>query len=486
MTELCNAQFAVAPTTGGTDSEARRAARDVPSAAPRVLFVSYEFPPVGGAGVQRVTKFVKYLPRKGWSVSVLTVKNPSVPVSDSSLSADVPPETIVRKARTLEPGYRVKAAVSAGGVLGERRTRPMRSMVKKCVREVANAILQPDPQILWAPNAIREGLKLLREIPHSAIVASAPPFSSLLIGAALSRRTGVPLVLDYRDEWGISNVYRENRRTSRLSQIIQNSLQRKAVKAASVLIATTPSSGRSLEFLRDKFCATARVEYIYNGFDPDDFANSSSDELLSTLSTDGFYRLAYIGTLWNLTDAAPLVTAVELLSKTRPEIARRLELVFAGRRTGPQEMLLSRLEGLPCKLVRLPYVNHGEAMRLLRSASGLCVLLANTPDAGRVVPAKIFEYMAALRPIVAIAPRGELWDIVAKIPGGTCLLPTDPTAIADALAKEIERKERGDAVDLPALDSSEFSREIQTQVLSDILGSILRPVTKTRGMQRSY
>src|SRR4051812_39242817 len=82
---------------------------------PRVLLVSYPFPPVGGAGVQRVTKFAKYLPRAGWLPSVLTVENPSVPVVDASLAADIPAGTIVRRARTWEPGYALKTAVSDGG-----------------------------------------------------------------------------------------------------------------------------------------------------------------------------------------------------------------------------------------------------------------------------------------------------------------------------------------------------------------------------------
>src|SRR5437660_11910258 len=92
----------------------------------RVLFITYQFPPVGGAGVQRVTKFVKYLRDYGWLPSVLTVANPSVPAFDESLVADVPEHTIVRKARTWEPSYAVKAVLAAGrarpgwrqGVLG--------------------------------------------------------------------------------------------------------------------------------------------------------------------------------------------------------------------------------------------------------------------------------------------------------------------------------------------------------------------------------
>src|SRR5438552_4094554 len=90
------------------------------TACRRVLFISYPFPPVGGAGVQRTVKFVKYLGEHGWQPSVLTVANPSVPVLDYSLAADVPAETIVCRARTLEPGYGVKATVAGGDGCGRR------------------------------------------------------------------------------------------------------------------------------------------------------------------------------------------------------------------------------------------------------------------------------------------------------------------------------------------------------------------------------
>lgn len=88
---------------------------DPQSRSKRLLLVTYPFPPVGGAGVQRVTKFVKYLPRHGWEVSVLTVANPSVPLFDPSLLDDIPANTIIHRARTWEPSYAMKATVSASG-----------------------------------------------------------------------------------------------------------------------------------------------------------------------------------------------------------------------------------------------------------------------------------------------------------------------------------------------------------------------------------
>jgi hypothetical protein len=109
----------------------------------RVLYVAYHFPPVGGAGVQRTVKFVKYLPESGWIPSVLTVANPSVPVYDASLAADVPEGTEVRTARTWEPGYTFKAAVSAGHGSSARPGWWLRRAARTVARRVANVLLQP-------------------------------------------------------------------------------------------------------------------------------------------------------------------------------------------------------------------------------------------------------------------------------------------------------------------------------------------------------
>src|SRR4029453_3329548 len=89
--------------------------------------------------------------------------------------------------------------------------------------------------------------KLLREVAHDAILVSAPPFSSFLIGTALAAGAGLPLVLDYRDEWNISSAYWENKRVGRLSQRLQQAMQRRVVRQASALLATTRASAAALE-----------------------------------------------------------------------------------------------------------------------------------------------------------------------------------------------------------------------------------------------
>jgi glycosyltransferase involved in cell wall biosynthesis len=434
----------------------------------RVLFISYPFPPVGGAGVQRTTKFVKFLPTCGWLPSVLTVANPSVPALDESLVKDIPEQTIVRRARTWEPSYSVKAVVVAGNGQNS-RSGGVRGVVRRLVRGLAKLALQPDPQILWLPGAVREGRRLLREVPHAAIVASGPPFSTFLIGARLSRQTGVPLVLDYRDEWDISSAYWENKRLDRISLAVQKWMQNQAVRAAWALVATTRSSATALKTVRDRAGSKARVECIYNGYDPEDFPPVPPDP------RPGPYRLAYVGTLWNLTSVAPLVGAVARLAERSPALAADLELIFAGRRTEQQQQILDRLKGLPCRLVEHPYLDHTRALELVRSADGLCVLLSDLPHAGRVVPAKIFEYMAARRPILAIGPAGEMWDLLREYPAAHLHTPADEEGIANCLAREIHRRQQREEPWLEGCEDSRYSRSTQARQLADILESLPSP-----------
>lgn len=433
----------------------------------RVLLIAYAFPPVGGAGVQRVAKFVKYLPAFGWQASVLTPSNPSVPVMDDTLVADIPPDTLIRRAPTLEPSYSVKNLVSAG-TAGTRSARPGLGIAARSVaRSVLIRLLQPDPQVLWYPGAAREGRRLLRETPHEAILASGPPFSSFLIGRTLSRSSGLPLVLDYRDEWGLSNRFLENKGYGRLALSFQARLQRRAVRAASALVATTTSSAESVAAVNRDAGGRAEVACIRNGFDPDDFPAPS----VGARSGERF-RIVYTGTLWNLTSVEPLVNAVERLCRDTPEHAHRLELVFAGRRTADQQGILARLAGLPVRLVEHDYLGHDVVIDLMQSADLLCALLTGAPGAERVLPGKIFEYMAARRPILTIAPKGDLWDVVEHYPSSARFEPRDVADLTAFLARTLADFEPGQASPSQDWDDPRYNRREQAGELAALLDRI--------------
>lgn len=439
----------------------------------RVLFVSYLFPPVGGVGVLRVAKFIKFLPEHGWTSSVLTVENPSVPLFDESLLSGISANTIIRKAKTLEPGYALKSSVSASEGNASLLAR-MRSSVKTGLKTIANSLLQPDAQILWYPAAVKEGLRLLNERPHDVIVASGPPFTNLLVGATLARKSGLPLVLDYRDEWDISNAYWENKQAGRLSNRIQRRMQNRAVLASKAIVATTPLSAAALQQVAEKAGSRAMASCIYNGFDSEDFPSLPAG-LPRTDYGNGtdLFRLSFAGTLWELTSIEPFVEGVKRLCERAPALTERLEIVIAGRRAGRQDEHIDRLQALPCKTVRLGYLEHSEAVKLMMTSDSLLLLLSDLPHADRVISSKVFEYMAAKKPVFAVTPDGDQCDVLSVHPGATICPPTDADRIAQSLASQLEEHRLGALPDGLTWDFSQFERRAQADRLAKLLDTLL-------------
>jgi hypothetical protein len=155
----------------------------------RALIVSYVFPPVGGAGVQRVLKLVKYLPERGVQPTVLTAKDPSVPLQDLSLQRDVPEGLPVVRARTFEPAYGAKKL--AWQAAADDQPAFLAGLKRRSLA-LARQLLVPDPQLLWLPGAhLALANQLVGTRPVDVVFISGPPFSQFLLAflARLSPQT---------------------------------------------------------------------------------------------------------------------------------------------------------------------------------------------------------------------------------------------------------------------------------------------------------
>jgi hypothetical protein len=165
----------------------------------------------------------------------------------------------------------------------------------------------------------------------------------------------------------------------------------------------------------------------------------------------------------------PLVAAVEALTAERPDLARRLELVFAGRHAAEQAARLVRA-GRVCRLRTLEYVTHPEAIALMCSADALCLLVSDMPGADRIIPAKLFEYIASRKPILAVAPPGDVWQVLRSHPAAFVCAPTDTSAIRGWLSRAIERGIR--VPHAAFLDTTPFNRREQARQLASLLNRI--------------
>ncbi len=427
----------------------------------RVLLVSYHFPPVGGAGVQRPTKFARYLPDFGWDVSVLQAANPSAPLLDRSLLAELPADLVVVTARTLEPSYAAKRATGISAPASPAPSRP------SLLRRVASTLLQPDPQILWYPDAMRQGRALLRRLRHDAILATAPSYSNLLIGARLAQWSGLPLLSDFRDEWDISSTYWENAAQGAFVGRVQQRMQRAVLRRSRAIIATTQASTARLAARAREAGSRATSHCIYNGWDAHDLAVAAT-AAPATPRVPGTLRLVYTGTLWNLTSIAPVIAAIQQLAVEAPLLLPRLELVVVGRKTPEQQALMAPLTALGVRFADIAYCDHAVALATMQSADALLLLLSDLPGAERVAPAKVFEYLAIARPILAVMPEGEIAALVRAAQGGGHYLPGDIAGIAQWLQLLLEAS-------VPA-PSSNASAPFERRALAGELATLLDTV----------
>jgi glycosyltransferase involved in cell wall biosynthesis len=383
---------------------------------------------------------------------------------------------IVERARTLEPGYAFKRTLEtsrrhfAPSVLGRGR-----ALIKRALKGVAGLFLQPDPQLLWVPDAYRKSCKLLKESPHDVIFATAPPYSGLLLGGLLKRRFGIPLVLDFRDEWDISNVYLENAQRHRFAASIQALQQRWILRRADAVVATTEGSRRHLVGKLRGVGRDIHTQCIYNGYDADDFCKQRSEHPVG-LERKRRFRILYTGTLWNLTSVEPLVRAIEQLNESHPEVLAEVELLCVGRKTPDQDSVLQRIRATRCLLNSVDYMPHSVVIELMLTSDMLCLLLTDGAGAERVVPGKVFEYLAAGRPILAIAPSGEVAEIVRRFHPRGHFLPNEISEVAGRIRSMVLESSAEIRLDNDARASvAEFSREHQAGQLADLLNAVSQP-----------
>jgi glycosyltransferase involved in cell wall biosynthesis len=389
----------------------------------KALLVSYTFPPTGGAGIHRVLKLAKYLPAYGVAPSVLTARNPSVPLRDESLMRDVPPEMAVLLARTLEPGYGLKAQTwkNSGAQPISWRSRTIGRALSG-----ARQLLLPDPQILWQPGAhLALARRLMSQNRPDLVFISAPPFSQFLLAPLAKLARGTAVVLDYRDEW---STLRQNYEmvSSALARVVGESLEQSLLRAAHAVTTSTEAIRQHL-LSRFSFLRPERVFAIPNGYDRDDLPPLSSPPQSDRMV------VTYAGTIFRLTSPAGLLRAVRLLHARSPELARRLRLRFIGRIVDTELPLFDGMESLGVE--RIGYLPHDLMMKEIAASHLLLCLLDETPGAERVYPAKIFELMALGRPCLTLAPEGALAELVRTTQLGALLPPRDEARIAEYLER---------------------------------------------------
>ncbi len=381
-----------------------------------ILLCAYFYPPCRDTGAHRPAAIATYLRRLGHRVTVLTTAAYGRMPDDG---AERGAGAVVRTAdlqlvRARIHGHdRVEAMFESDTYSG--RPHPLAR------------VLVPEPLVLaWAPFALARALRLHRAERFDAVITTSPPESVHLVGAALARR-GVAWVADVRDAWNFEPL-REPFPTA-AQRRLDHRLERRLLGGADVVTAV---SRPAADDLRNR--VGARVELVPNGWDPELApANGAADEDAAGVLDPDRVSLVYTGRFGSYgRDPRPLVAALGALARQDPGAAERLELVVAGPVT-PDERSALTSDVAPARIVLAGSLPRERALALQRAADALLLIAA--PGRSQLANLKLFEYLAAGRPILALAGGTEAGRIVAETSGGEVVRSDDVDATRAALAR---------------------------------------------------
>jgi glycosyltransferase involved in cell wall biosynthesis len=375
-----------------------------------LLLVAYFYPPCRDTGAHRPAAMAKWLRRLGHRVTVLTTS--AYGQGDPAGEEDVVRSADLQRLRARLHGRdRVDALFDSDTYSG----RP----------HVLSRIVVPEPLVAaWAPFARRDAIRLNARERFDCVITSSPPESVHLVGRALRRR-GVPWVADLRDGWTFEPIRPEF--PTALQRRLDGRLERRWLGDADAVVCV---SRPAADDLRGRLGLDP--ELIPNGWDPDLAADTTATDAADRLLDPDRISLVYTGRFGSYgRDPTALIRALAVLAKEVPEGAAKLELVVAGPLTH-EEALLMRSDVSPAKIVVAGALARPDALALQREADAL--LLLASARRTQLLNFKLFEYLAAGPPILALAAGTEAGRVVAEA-GGEVVPADEVDAIVAALRR---------------------------------------------------
>ncbi len=408
----------------------------------KVLVIAFYFPPLGGAGVQRTLKFVKYLPEFDWQPIVVTVNSHgSLPV-DPSMTEEIPPDISIYRTPAFLLSYRLPWRVK---------------------HFISQWFLFVDEHLGWFPFAVRKCIQIVRDEHIQAIFTTSAPYTDHLVGHTITHRFPLPWVADFRDPWvgnfssSFPTAFHES-----LALRIEKHILRSADR---VTVVSEPMRQSFLS--RNPGLSDSRIVSLPNGYDPADFKNLSLPE-----REPGKFVVAYTGSFYGQRlphrFLAGLRTAMEEDQRLRQEI----QVWFVGN-MGKLTAQAIEEAGLNDIVKMTGYLPHKQAVARLLAADLLLLVIGAGPGSEAVFTAKIFEYLAAGKPVLALVPEGPAEQLIREAGSGIVVHPDDIQAIAQGLLSLFHQWQEGKLAVFPRREViAQFDRRALTGRLAAILNEL--------------
>ena len=446
-----------------------------PAAARSVLMVSYAFPPEAYVGGRRTLKYCKYLGQFGWRPIVITIKPRSDAFQDGRLTEQLPEDVVVLRTRDwdaatlvdgvsrwiqrLRAGRSRKPGARSPESLGRSPESGGRAFSFSRAKEIVRRLLleSPDSHILWVPLAILRGARALLTHRVDVIYSSSPPHSSHLAAFVLAKCFRKPHVVDFRDPWVTG---------AGLFQRWQAYAKRVVVMNAARVVVVSPGEPDDLRAELPHLDA-GRMAVLTNGYDPDDFCPDAGAR-----ADRSHFTMTHAGTLYRET-GKDLFHALEQLIATDPQLQHVLRVNLIGEIDSEHQAAVRRLEATG--VVRsLGLQSHQATIAAMQASDVLLILQRGGTAAASHIPAKVFEYLFAAKPILAIAAPGALGELLAASRLGVTVAPHDVAGLAHTIQALYHDHRSGDLhVQPDTAFISRFDRRNLTARFADLLEETL-------------
>lgn len=418
----------------------------------KALIITYYWPPAGGSGVQRWLKFVKYLQNFDIEPIVYTVDDANYPKEDISLIDEIPKGIKILKQPIWEPT----------DVLFWKKKNQQKKDISNSTNSGVLSFIRgnffiPDPKIFWVKKSINFLNSYLEEHKVDVIISTGPPHSMHLIAKEISKKNNIKWIADFRDPW--SDLYYNNAlKQLSFAKKKNKKLENAVLKQADCIL--TVSNTLEKEFAKK----AKRVEVITNGFD-DEVLLKKSEKL------DVKFTISYIGLLPKQSNPIILFKALQKLCNENADFKRDLQLNFIGDisiEVKKEIELHNLIDNSQCK----GYVAHHKAIAYQKRAQVLLLLIPNVKKSEGILTGKLFEYLTAKRPILAIGPeKGDLAEILETTNSGIVFSFENQKKLELEIQNLYQNYKQGNLI-VNSKNIAQFHRKELTKKLSNIIKTL--------------
>jgi glycosyltransferase involved in cell wall biosynthesis len=413
--------------------------------------------------VQRWLKNTKYLVRHGVQPSVITVdeKHASYFQIDRSLEKEVDPQVKVYKTRSFEVLNLYRRFTKSGNLPTSGFSNAAKTSIgQRIATAIRSNFFIPDPRRGWNGYAYKKAKSLIMEEGIDTVLTTSPPHSSQLIGLQLKKKLGVRWIADFRDPW-TDIYYYHNLGHSRFSAGLDQQLEKLVLNNADHVLTIGPGL-KNLFLNKYRGISEQRISVITNGYDAEDFIPSPFK------SDPGTFTVTYTGTMSDNYQPEVFFRAFKSVMDKKPEIDFRLRLigVFSA---GIMDIL--EKTGVRAHTELIPPVSHHEAITHMQRSNALLLVIPKYPDDHLILTGKLFEYLAAGRPIICIGPAdGDAAAIIDECTAGKTFERKDGPSLADYLESIGTRRDQT-VNEAGRMRAAAYSREQQTLNFIKILNN---------------